>query len=182
MTSDYVHRDRVMRSWFDGRTWDSNAEFKLKRDLIREGLPELAPFPMLIDDEWEVLPGATNGGRGDLLFTDGAGAFAVVEVKWLPSLFGGRTARTSRNKKRGAVRSQAWTYGRDVLRNYSDAQTVTVFVFTNDPFRPGLVRIGLLTRDPEDEDPRGLHDLVFEGDGGGEGAHRPSPCDQPSTP
>lgn len=145
--TDYAHRDRVMRAWFEGRTWDENAEFKLKRDLIRANVPDLAVFPLLIDDEWEVVSGATNDGRGDLLFTDGAGAFAVVEVKWLPELFGGRTARTSRNKKRKAVRNQAWTYAQAVLRNYADAQTVTAFICTNDPFQSGVEKISVLSRD-----------------------------------
>ena len=145
--SDFAHRDRVMRAWFEGRSWDANPEFKLKRELVQAALPELAPFPLLIDDEWEVVPGATDGGRGDLLFTDGAGAFAVVEVKWLPDLGGGRTKRTSRNKKRGAVRDQAWTYAHAVLGIYTDAQNVTAFIFTNDPFRRGVDKIGVLARD-----------------------------------
>ncbi len=150
--TDYAYRDRVMRTWFDQRTWDNNEEFKLKRELIQKNLPELAPFPLLIDDEWEVVAGATNNGRGDLLLTDGAGAFAVVEVKWLPELFGGRTSKTSRNKKRKAVRSQALSYVLAVLRNFTDAQTATAFTYTNDPFRPGLARIGILSRDLLDAD------------------------------
>jgi len=144
--SDYAHRDRVMRAWFDGRTWDSNDEFLLKRRLLAANLPELAVFPLLIDDEWEVVSGETNHGRGDLLFTDGAGAFAVVEVKRFPALFGGKTSRTCRNKKRKAVREQAWTYARAVLRNLVDAQSVEVFVYTDDPFCAGLQRLGTLPR------------------------------------
>lgn len=145
-TVDYGHRDRVMRAWFQGRTWDENPEFKLKRQLVQATPPELAPFPLLIDDEWEVVPGATNGGRGDLLFTDGRGGFAVVEVKWMPELFGGRTARRARNRKRGAVREQAWTYAYAILRRFPDAQFVRAFVFTDDWTRRGVGLIGEIPR------------------------------------
>jgi len=66
----------------------------------------LPDYPYVIEDEWEVEPGRTDRGRGDLVFTDGAGCFAVVEVKWLDLESTGRTGttkRTSNRKKRRAV-------------------------------------------------------------------------------
>lgn len=145
--TDFTHRDHVMRAWFEGRDWDKNPEFLLKRRLVHERPAVLAPFPLLLDDEWEVVPGATNSGRGDLLFTDGQGAYAVVEVKSMPALLGGRTARGSRNKKRSGVREQALTYARAVFRIYPDAREVSAFTFTDDWMDAGLRLVRVLPRE-----------------------------------
>ena len=80
---NHHHRDVVLRAFFAGKDWDENPEFKLKRALVLNVPAELSRFSFLVDDEWEVEPGNTNLGRGDLLFTDGEGAFAVVEVKFI---------------------------------------------------------------------------------------------------
>jgi Holliday junction resolvase-like predicted endonuclease len=134
---NHLHRDRVMRAYFEGRDWDQNPEFQLKRQLVLEGASELSAFPYLLDDEWEVVPGATEGGRGDLLFGDGQGGYAVVEVKYMNPLGGGRTARTARNKKRKKVEEQARTYAEAVRRQHPGAE-VRAFVLTDDWLSQGL--------------------------------------------
>ncbi len=138
----YAHRDRVMRAYFKGRDWDENPEFLLKRRLVLAGDPLLNDFPFLIDDEWEVVAGASNAGKGDLLFADGSGRFAVVEVKWMNATGGGRSARTARNQKRRGVRSQAWSYAVQVLQGFQDAREVRAMVLTDDWRDPGLRDLG----------------------------------------
>ena len=136
---DHNHRDRVLRAFFTGKDWDENPEAKLKRQLVLEGHPELARFPFLVDDEWEVYPGATNLGRGDLVFTDGQGAFAVVEVKYIDRERTGRTARAKRNDSRGKVVEQARLYAARLHGRYPElVRMVEPFAFTNES---GLERV-----------------------------------------
>ncbi len=142
------HRDRVWRAFFEGKDWDENDEFKLKRELVlrsRELLPE---FPHLIDDEWEKVPGQTNNGRGDLVFTDGAGRYAVVEVKFIDVARTGKTARTTRNDRRGKVWEQARKYAVDLVGRYADMKLVRAFVYTNElPGAPVVVEPDVVVDD-----------------------------------
>lgn len=136
---DHQHRDRVLRSYFAGRDWDENPEFKLKRHLVLKGDPALADWPYVIDDEWEVWPGNTDQGRGDLLFSDGAGRFAVVEVKFIDLGRTGATARSKRTDSRGKVADQARVYAQALPTRYPDqVAAVAAFAFTNEQ---GLVPV-----------------------------------------
>lgn len=100
-------RDRIWRNFFAGVDWDRGEEFALTRQLVLDENNALAPWPYLVDWEWEVVPGASNLGRGDLLFTDGEREYAVVEVKYIDKDSSGPTARTRRKTKRGKVARQA---------------------------------------------------------------------------
>lgn len=91
-----MHNVGIAFSWrtFLGRDWDEGVEPLLVRELVlasRELLPE---YPDLVGHEWEPAPGRTSGGRGDLLFMDGQGAYAVVERKSIL----GSGSNTSRRK------------------------------------------------------------------------------------
>jgi len=108
------HRDRVLRAYFQGRDWDGNNEYALKRKLVMNS-PELLPdYPFVLGDEWEAEPNRGEQGKGDLIFSNGEGRFAVVEVKWIDLVRTGKTVRTGRNKDRNKVREQAEKY-RDIL-------------------------------------------------------------------
>lgn len=134
-------RDRVLREFFVGKDWDHNDEFILKRSLVLRSGELLPDCPFVIDDEWDVLPGHTNHGRGDLVFTDGEGGFAVVEVKFIDNDRSGRTARVKRTKSRGLVVDQARTYGEIVARRDGATREVIAFTYTNeDPDR--VVEVG----------------------------------------
>lgn len=131
--SGFVERDRVLRSYLAGRAWDRNPEFMLVRAFVEEGHNEIRAYPFLYDYEWEVHPGFSNGGRGDLVFTDGQGNFAVVEAKFIDNDRTGRTARVKRTKSRGQVREQALTYAaalRGILGE--GAVSVRAFSLTNE--------------------------------------------------
>jgi hypothetical protein len=112
--ADIEHRDRVLRAYFEGRNWDGNNEYALKRKLVMNSLELLPDYPFVIDDEWEVKPSRGDQGKGDLIFTNGEGRFAVVEVKWIDLERRGKTVRTGRNKDRKKVKEQAARY-RDIL-------------------------------------------------------------------
>ena len=127
---DYEKRNRILRAYFEGRDWDNSGEYNLKRKLILEGDPGLAGYPLLYDDEWEVVPGQSNCGKGDLVFTDGQGKFAVVEVKYMnPST--GRTARTRRTKQRKQVVEQAIHYASEFEDRTPEATSVVAMTYSD---------------------------------------------------
>jgi hypothetical protein len=134
------NRDQVLHRYFDGRNWDENGEFILKRKLVLERTQLLPEYRYVIEDEWEVTDGRTDLGRGDLVFTDGNGCFAVVEVKWL-DLASGATARKRRNYKRNQVKDQAGKYAKHyqnrLMSNESGSmRSIEAFYFTNDCKKP----------------------------------------------
>ncbi|EKU96948.1 hypothetical protein Lepto7375DRAFT_0878 [Leptolyngbya sp. PCC 7375] len=137
--SDIEHRDQVLRAYFAGRDWDVVGEYGLKRKLVLNSSQLLPNYPFLIDDEWECEPGQTNEGRGDFVFTDGKGRFAVVEVKYLVlnengSAAGrkGSTRRNGNTKKRRKVEGQASDYAEKLRAKLGNAQSVEAYYFTSD--------------------------------------------------
>ena len=132
MTFDYAKRHAVLRAYIEGRDWDGNEEFALVRRLVMSGDPQLADVPLLFDYEWEVVAGLSNLGCGDLVFTDGDGRFAVVEVKFIDDTRTGHTVRVKRTKSRKQVREQALTYAGN-LRDRLGPSAVSVrgYAYTN---------------------------------------------------
>lgn len=145
--SKIEHRDQVLRAYFDGRNWDKNNEYALKRQLILSSHQLLPNYPYVIEDEWEVEPGRTDKGRGDLVFTDGNGCFAIVEVKWIDLEGVGRTGstkRTSNRQKRRTVEKQARKYVNiyaELVGKLDTVKHVEAFVFTNECVQPCSLRI-----------------------------------------
>lgn len=139
-TDEIRRRDALMRAWFAGRDWTGDPEFDLKRDLVARSAELLPDHPYVIDDEWHVSPGFTNSGVGDLLFTDGENSFAVVEVKFIDHASSGRTAKTTRRKRRRSVEEQAVTYAGAVRERFPGAE-VQAYYFTNDPGVTSPIRI-----------------------------------------
>jgi hypothetical protein len=126
------HRDRILRAYFEGRAWDGNEEFTLKRELVLKSYDILPMYPFLIDSDWEVHPNMAQAGQGDLIFTDGAECFAVVEVKWLDMVSTGSTASTRRTQKRKKVKQQATLYGEVLASKLPRTAKVTSYYFTNE--------------------------------------------------
>ncbi|TPX55721.1 hypothetical protein PhCBS80983_g05091 [Powellomyces hirtus] len=74
-------------------------------------------FPSLVAENWEVVPGRSQNGVGDLVFASPYDQFLVVEVKALhPG--SGSTARASRTKARSDVARQVRYYGRCWAERY----------------------------------------------------------------
>lgn len=130
--TEFEKRDTVMRAFFAGKDWDNNDEFKLKRSFVLRSRTLLPFHPFLIDDEWDVVPGRTNEGRGDLVFTDNRGSFAVVEVKFINNDRSGRTARSKRTDARGKVREQASRYASLLAAITPNHREVIAYAYTNE--------------------------------------------------
>lgn len=119
---------------------DCDSEPALVQHLLLN-LYDYFPNCYLIECEWEVYPGHSQGGVGDLLFGDGFGRYIVVEVKYIPGCYTGSTAKKRRHKARRTVEQQAARYARDVPKRFPHATEIEAYIFTNDWQRPGLVRI-----------------------------------------
>ncbi len=130
--SEVQRRDEVLRAYFQGRDWDENKEYALKRDLVLRSAELLPDYPYLVDDEWEVEANRTQDGKGDLIFTDGEGRYAVVEVKWLDFDNSGKTTRTSQTKKRQKVQEQAFIYAHELKQKLGGSVQVSAYWFTNE--------------------------------------------------
>ena len=144
--ADIEHRDRVLRDYFKGRNWDQAGEQELKQRFILDSKTLLPDYPFVIDDEWEVNPGRTDEGRGDLVFTDGNGRFAVVEVKYIDLTGDNRsgskkTIKKSNQEKRKTVREQAQKYAAYLLQKLDSTELVEAYFFTNQYKLPQRVEL-----------------------------------------
>eukprot|EP01083_Nonionella_stella_P019127 53165_1 len=107
-----------------------NDESSLKRQLIREVL-DRHPFKMLYADEWDVVPGFTQYGRGDLVFKHpDSEVFLVVETKYI-TMNAGRTSRIRRTRGRRTVVDQALRYG-EIFKRQHPRAAVDVATCTNE--------------------------------------------------
>lgn len=134
--ADMERRNQVIRAYFADRDWDKNSEYELKRYLVLNSHDLLPGYPLVIDDEWEVAPNQAQDGKGDLVFTDGVGRFAIVEVKWIDLDRSGKTARTNRTGKRKKVQVQADTYMKAFKRIHPDCLSVEGYYFTSENQQP----------------------------------------------
>ena len=137
--ADLERRDQVLRAYFAGRDWDTNNEYVIKRHLVLQSHNLLPTYPFLIDDEWEAEPNQGQEGKGDLIFTDSAGHFAVVEVKWIDLATSGSTAKVRRTKKRKKVQEQAVDYARILAQRLEYFIQVEGYWFNNECTKPQLI-------------------------------------------
>jgi len=117
-----------------GRDWEEGVECAWGREVVLRSAEFLPNYPLLIEYEWEGLPGSTTFGRGDLVFGDGSGHFAVVEVKTIE----GSGKRTNRRTK---VEEQALRYAAAWERRHPGS-VVQALVYTDDYLYPGLRTAG----------------------------------------
>lgn len=131
--AEIEHRDRILHAYFLGRTWDLNNEFLLKRKLVLERNTLLPSYQYIFDDEWEVETSLSNEGKGDLIFTDGSGHFAVIEVKFI-----GKTG--NRRIKRREVEQQAEKYAHHLTKKIKGYLEIKGFFYTDEVIQPKLMR------------------------------------------
>ena len=97
------------------------------------------PFTQLYAQEWEVIPGYSQFGKGDLVFKRPAfEEYLVIETKYIRT-DSGKTARGSRTRNRKKVVEQALRYGAIFKQRHPGAE-VEVATFTNDV---GLRTLGI---------------------------------------
>lgn len=128
---EVIKRDTILQAYFFLRDWDRNGEFESVRTLVIHRREMLPSFPYVFDYEWEMTPGNPNEGRGDLLFTDGAGGYAAIEVKYIPPE-STRNIRRRNREKREKAKEQVARYGRAVFELRPDAQRVTLMTYNNE--------------------------------------------------
>jgi Holliday junction resolvase-like predicted endonuclease len=138
--SEMERRDQVLRAYFQGRDWDENNEYVLTRHLVLNSYELLPDYPLIIDDQWEAEPNRNQEGEGDLLFADGEGRFAVVEVKWIDLTSSGDTASTRRTKKRKKVKEQAANYACSLAQRLDTFVQIEGYWFTNEYPSPQLAK------------------------------------------
>jgi Holliday junction resolvase-like predicted endonuclease len=110
----------------------SSMEAELKRELLANLPEELQGYNELVENEWEVNPGYSQAGKGDLVMTDGLGHYAVIEVKHIDTSATGRTAQTRRNNKRKQVKQQAQQYAGEYKKRQPNARSVKAMTYTNE--------------------------------------------------
>lgn len=104
-------------------------ELLLQRQLIRN-VNKLFPYTILYAQEWEVYPGYSHLGKGDLVFKrPHFKEFLVVETKYLTTN-SGKTARNRRRMGRKKVVKQALRYGRDFKKLHPNVK-VEIATYTN---------------------------------------------------
>jgi len=109
---------------------DPSDERELQLKLVDSQLI-LENFPYLVLYEWEVVPDRSEFGKGDLVFTNGCGVYAVVETKYINCAHG-RTSRKQRNHHRKKVFEQANKYRRYVPNFFDDVMMVYAATYTNE--------------------------------------------------
>ncbi len=97
------------------------------------------PFTQLYAQEWEVIPGYSQFGKGDLVFKRPAfEEYLVIETKYIRT-DSGKTAQRSRTRSRKKVVKQALPYGA-IFKQVHPGAEVEIATFTNDA---GLCTLGI---------------------------------------
>ena len=96
-------------------------EAELELSLLQHPPPCLKGFPFLYKREWK-----SKSGTGDLVFTDGQGLFAVIEVKHI----GNHNCRELKRQKRKKVKDQACRYGQEFADQHPFPEVVLAGSFT----------------------------------------------------
>lgn len=126
-------RNQLLRQFFEGKDWDRSEAYQLKRELVLRSSELLPDFPLLIDDQWEVQTG--KPGRGDLIFADLEGNYAVVEVRHLEQ---DRPSRAPRGGARSGIptpRSQMVEAARRhamAVASWDDVDIALAFTYSSD--------------------------------------------------
>ena len=122
-TRELIKRDRFLREehgFSEFTSTDSyNTEHQVMTEVVNSYCYHLG-FPYLYGYEYECVPGYSQYGRGDLVFTDGNARFIAVECKRLEF---GVCARGARTKQKSKVTEQARKY-RDRLVSHLDQQKI----------------------------------------------------------
>ena len=86
-------------------------------------MESLVKYCYVFDYEWEVVPGMSQYGVGDLVFTDGNENYLVMEVKQL-SYGSGRNQCVARRKARRKVEKQAIKYTNSFRKLHPEAKSI----------------------------------------------------------
>jgi hypothetical protein len=134
---DLPRRDAVLRAYLAQRDWDADPRPILVRRLVTAPPPVLARWPLLADHSWVAMPSRGAEGVGDLVFGDGHGHYAVVEVTALPDA-DDRALPRRRATLRTSARHRAIDHATAWLKATPDARAVAAVTAVEDK---GVVRV-----------------------------------------
>jgi len=131
---DKIHR-RIIRNISNRPCSDENL---LTAFFVRyqKKIPPINKYPYIFRYEYEVNPGYSNHGKGDLIFTDGKNNFCIVEIKFLTEK-SGRNYCVKRTQKRKKVRWQE-RYYKSCFQKKNPTDKVESCHLTNDLFKHKL--------------------------------------------
>lgn len=132
-TNTYRHYNNVLRKSIRNRvSRPCNNETLFLAFCLenQEEIESIKDYPLVTDYEYDVEPGKTNSGRGDLILTDGENNYLIVEVKFL-SENSGKTARTRRKTQKNKVYEQALNYKEKFQKKFPKAK-VDCITLTNE--------------------------------------------------
>ena len=124
----YRNRDMALRKKlikYDRHCGTSRAKYRAAKRLLANSAA--MDYPYLYEWRWEVIVGSSRGvvvGRGDLVFTDGNGSFAVIKLddeRCAHRRVVGRNTETAQRRRRNA---QALRYARIYGRLYPQVTTI----------------------------------------------------------
>ena len=96
-------------------------------------------FPFLVQFDYEVVPGFSQYGRGDVVFSDPArNRLLVLQVQYLDHNTSGRSRKTKRTKKRLKVKEQALEYAERAWKKWHPSGGVFCAAVTNEGVTVGL--------------------------------------------
>lgn len=136
--AELQERDAEVRRRVLAREVDPGCELHLVQSLANSSRDLLPSHPYLLAFEWEVRPGHSQFGVGDLVFGNETGRLAAVEIKWIPE-GPGRSTRVKRTKQRGKVWTQARKYAEALWCHVPWAAEVEARVWTNEAENPELI-------------------------------------------
>ncbi len=149
MNNELINYDRMLRDLLlsvDERiAWRINGDFPeiqsiLKwqtKLLVNSAIPKnrkektLLKYRYILLYEWEIVPGMSQYGVGDLVFSDGNGNFAVMEVKHIISR-SGKNQSVKRRKARRKVKEQTIKYMSVFKRKVPEAKSIIGIAVASD--------------------------------------------------
>lgn len=106
-------------------------------------------YTYIFKSDYEVHPGYTNLGKGDLIFTDGKNNFCIAEIKYLTEK-SGRNYCVKRTQYRKKVSQQERFYKECFLRQHPTAIVESCHL-TNDLFKNNFVLRNLFRKFKEEK-------------------------------
>ena len=136
---DMKQRDDRLRSKILNNTSNHSHEFRLVQEIIKKQKTvcggRLKRYPYIFNYEYCMIPGQSNTGKGDLIFTDKRDNYMVMEVKYLDFYQSGKTAKNRRTKHRKKVKTQTKKYMKELSSFYPGAKSIKGIAYTNQSYK-----------------------------------------------
>ena len=105
----------------------------------QQEIPEIVGYPLVIKYEYELVPGRSDCGKGDLVLSDGKENYLIVEAKYL-TLKTGRNPRNANREKRNYAEKQKERNLRDFRWKHPEV-TAQGYILTNKKLSEELQKV-----------------------------------------